>query len=74
MKNKKEQEKCEGECCNQSTIKTDQNGALYGMGVVGALVYFYPQMVSLSTFFLSLIKSIFWPAILVFEAMKLLGL
>lgn len=85
MKNKsvkKEVEECcqDGECCKDDCCKKssghhgDQGNAIYGLGVIGAFVYFFPQMVSFSTVVISIIKSIFWPAILVFEALSLLKL
>jgi len=44
--------------------------AVYGLGVIGALVYYIGHA---ATFWLGLVgifKAIFWPAMLVFEALK----
>ncbi len=47
-------------------------GHLYGLGVVGALFYFLPHAANLSDVVLGIIKSIGWPALLVFKALELL--
>jgi hypothetical protein len=48
-------------------------GAVYGVGLIGAAVYFISTA---TTFWLGLfgvIKALVWPAILVFDAFKALG-
>jgi hypothetical protein len=55
-------------CCHGS------GGALYGLGFLGALVYYLTTATSLWTGFLGIIKAILWPAFLVFGAMKYLGM
>ncbi len=75
------EECCEGgECCKDVCRKQSSShhgGAsdtVYGMGLVGAFVYFFPQITSISSFFMVLIKSIIWPGLLVFQALSLLKL
>ncbi len=48
--------------------------AVYGLGLIGSLFYFYPQMTSFGAVIMSLGKSIVWPAILVYHSLKLLGI
>jgi len=48
------------------------NGAIYGMGVIGALFYYIHQATSFMTGVLGVIKAIFWPAVLVYKALDLL--
>ena len=48
--------------------------AFYGLGLIGALVYY---LGSATTFWMGLVgflKAIVWPAFLVFEALKVLGM
>ena len=47
-------------------------GHIYGLGVVGALFYFLPHVTTLQDAILGIIKSIGWPALLVFKALELL--
>ena len=57
--------------CNS---KTDCGGALYFLGFVGALVYYLSNA---QTFWIGLygvLKALLWPAFLVFELLKFLGM
>lgn len=49
-------------------------GAIYGLGVIGALFYFLSHATSFGMVLLGIGKSIFWPAILMFELLTYLGL
>ena len=46
-----------------------QTGAIYGLGLIGAAVYFIPNAAGFWMGVLGLLKAIVWPAILVFEAL-----
>jgi len=48
-------------------------GAVYGLGMIGALVYFAGSAESPREYALALGKALVWPAILVFLALKRLG-
>ncbi len=50
------------------------SGALYGLGFLGALVYFLSRATDLWTGVIGLFKAIFWPAFLVHGLLKFLGL
>ncbi|PKP54279.1 MAG: hypothetical protein CVT92_00565 [Bacteroidetes bacterium HGW-Bacteroidetes-1] len=48
-------------------------GAVYGLGFIGALIYFISKATSLWIGILGVLKAIVWPAYLVYEALKQLG-
>lgn len=48
------------------------NGYIYGLGIIGALFYFLPHVTNFQGVILGIIKSIAWPALLVFKALELL--
>jgi len=53
------------------------NGAastVYGLGLIGAAVYFISGATSFWMGVLGVLKAIVWPAFLVYEAMKNLGM
>ena len=50
------------------------SGAIYGMGVIGALIYFMQHATSFATVILGIIKAIFWPAVVLYRVLQLLGL
>jgi hypothetical protein len=45
----------------------------YGLGLIGALVYFIQSATSFWDGALGILQAIFWPAFLVYEALKNLG-
>ena len=47
-------------------------GAVYGLGLIGALVWFWKQADSPEEHVLGVLKAIVWPAFLVYEAFKAL--
>ncbi|MBE0650880.1 MAG: hypothetical protein IH595_08555 [Bacteroidales bacterium] len=49
------------------------SGAVYGLGFVGAAVYFISHATSFWVGVLGFIKAIVWPAVLVYDAFKGLG-
>ncbi|MFW6287738.1 MAG: hypothetical protein ACOC2J_03200 [bacterium] len=50
------------------------NSAIYGMGFIGAVVYYITTASSIGVGLLGLLKAIFWPAFLVYELFKYLGM
>lgn len=50
------------------------SSAVYGMGFLGALVYYFQQANSLQAGLIGLLKAIFWPAFLVHRALDLLNM
>lgn len=66
---------CKDDCCKRSgSNHSSAADTVYGMGLVGAFVYFFPQITSITSFFMVLIKSIIWPGLLVYQALSLLKL
>lgn len=54
----------------RTTNQTDAGGAVYGMGLIGALVYFWQQADSFGGRLRAVLKAVVWPAFLVYEAFK----
>jgi hypothetical protein len=48
-------------------------GAVYGLGMIGALVYFAGRAESGQDYLLAFGKAVVWPALLVYRAFKYLG-
>jgi hypothetical protein len=48
-------------------------GAVYGLGIIGAAIYFISTAASFWLGVLGFLKAIVWPVFLVFEALKYLG-
>jgi hypothetical protein len=48
-------------------------GAVYGLGMIGALVYFVGSAESGRDYVLAVGKALVWPALLVYRAFKALG-
>ena len=64
----------EGCCnCNQNTQYTHIGGAVYGLGFIGAAVYYISTASSFWMGVLGVLKSLVWPAFLVFELLKFLA-
>lgn len=48
--------------------------AVYGFGLIGAWIYYFSTATTFWVGVLGFFKGIVWPAMLVYEAMKLLGM
>ncbi len=48
-------------------------GAVYGLGLIGAAIYFIANACSFWAGVVGFLKAIVWPAFLVYEALKALG-
>ena len=55
-------------------VEKSSSGAVYGMGFIGAAVYYIACSTGFWMGVWGVIKAIFWPAFLVFYAMKSLGI
>ena len=67
---KKKMKKTES-CCVSG--KGGCGGAVYGLGFVGALVYYLGAASGFWIGVLGILKAIVWPAMLVFEVLKLVA-
>lgn len=71
-------ENTSSECFNKNTIKKNYyhhnggTGAIYGLGVVGALFYFLQNASTLGLIMIGIGKAFFWPAILMFKLLTYL--
>lgn len=63
-------EKNECNCHSQ----TASNGAVYGFGFIGALIYYITTASSFWVGVLGILKAIVWPAMLVYGLLKSLGM
>jgi len=50
------------------------SNAVYGLGLIGAAIYFISHATTFWMGVLGFLKAIVWPAFLVYEALKKLGL
>ena len=50
------------------------SGAIYGLGLIGAAVYYISAACSFWTGVLGFLKALVWPAFLVYEALKHLAM
>ena len=48
-------------------------GVLYGLGIVGAIVYFWQQADSFGEHLLAVLQGFVWPAIMVYEGFRALA-
>ncbi|MBI2465164.1 hypothetical protein HYV64_03415 [Candidatus Shapirobacteria bacterium] len=58
------------DCCSPAHKHYSRGGnsnPIYGLGVIGALFYFLSSAGSFSEVMIGIFKSVFWPAILMFE-------
>lgn len=64
------------DCCKNMGYKGGGSSscAVYGIGIFGAAFYFFPQAVGAMGFVMAFLKSIVWPALLVYQALSLLKL
>jgi len=53
--------------------KTAPSGAVYGLGLIGAAIYFISTATSFWLGVLGFLKAIVWPVFLVYKAFKHLG-
>lgn len=54
-------------------MSKQSSGAVYGLGLIGSLVFFIQQSSTFPQALLGIIKAILWPAFLVYEAFKFLS-
>ncbi|MEK6914965.1 MAG: hypothetical protein AABW89_00290 [Nanoarchaeota archaeon] len=66
MKNKKDV------CCKSGSGAC--GGAVYGLGFIGAVIYFVSGAVGFWAGVLGVLKALVWPAFLVYEILKFLGI
>ena len=60
-------------CCKNNNSSHASGGAVYGLGFIGAAVYFISQAATFGAGVVGFLKALVWPAFLVYEALKALG-
>jgi hypothetical protein len=55
---------------SQRTPTTAPAGAVYGLGLIGALVWFWQQADGAGEHVVGVLKAFVWPAFLVYDAFK----
>ncbi len=60
-------------CCKNNNSSHASGGAVYGLGFIGAAVYFVSQAATFGAGLIGFLKAMVWPAFLVYEALKALG-
>jgi hypothetical protein len=53
-------------------MRKDSSGAIYGMAMIGAAVYYVRHAVTFSAGVIGILKAIFWPAVLIYKVLDLL--
>ncbi len=53
--------------------KHASNDAIYGLGLIGAAIYFISQATTFWLGVLGFLKALVWPAFLVYELLKYIG-
>lgn len=67
---KKEEEKV----VIKEKIKCGGGGAVYGLGMIGAFVYYIQNATGTNEVILGIVKSVFWPAFLLHKVLTLVGM
>lgn len=58
---------------NSSTGASASGGAVYGLGIFGAWVYFWQEADAFWEYLLAILQGLLWPAWMVYEAFRALG-
>lgn len=69
------QDCCGKDCCGKQKGRMNAcgaSGAVYGLGLVGAVIYYIQHAESFWLGVLGVLKAIVWPAILVYKLLELL--
>jgi hypothetical protein len=72
----KKEVKTEDCCCNghHKGHHHPKGGAIYGLGFIGAAIYFISQSTGFWMGVLGVLKALVWPAYLVYNALKFLAI
>lgn len=71
MKEKESNKKCDCGCRGKGGM-TNPTGAVYGLGFIGAAVYYIQQADTFWVGVLGVLKAIVWPALMVYKALDAL--
>lgn len=62
----------ENKCCKPNHSNNATGGAVYGLGLIGAAIYFISHATGFWMGVLGFLKAIIWPVLMVYEAFKAL--
>lgn len=65
--------KDEMNCSKNNNSSHTSGGAVYGLGLIGAAIYFISQAATFGAGVIGFLKALVWPGFLVYEAFKALG-
>lgn len=60
--------------CENKFYERGTSSAVYGLGFIGAAVYYISNATSFWTGILGFLKALVWPAFVVYELLKYLGM
>lgn len=60
--------------CKTNISDSCKGGAIYGLGFIGALVYYIQTSAGFWSISWGIVKALFWPAFLIYEVMKFIGM
>jgi hypothetical protein len=72
MKKRVVHQKSDDCCCNSKCYCGSSGQAIYGLGFIGSLVYYITSATGFWMGVLGVLKSLVWPAFLVYELFKYL--
>jgi hypothetical protein len=58
----------------EKVVNNGGSSAIYGIGIIGALIYFLGRADSFWAVIWGIIQAVFWPAVLVYKVLELLKL
>lgn len=50
------------------------SGALYGLGIIGALIYFLQHATSFVDVIVGIVYAVFWPGVVVYKVLELFNM
>lgn len=59
-------------CYSKKVHSHHDSGAIYGLGIFGALFYFLQNATTFSLVMIGILKSIFWPAFVLYKVLTIL--
>jgi hypothetical protein len=62
----------DSKCCGHTSMHCNAGGAVYGLGFIGAAIYYISTAPGFWMGVLGFLKALIWPAFLIFELMKYL--
>jgi len=57
---------------NNNNISNGTSGTIYGLAFIGSLIYFLQGATTFTLVIMAILKSLVWPAILIFNVLKFL--